>query len=105
MGKSASIPPSSPSSFVVLTDGVCWVTDFAEFVSPALVDVAKPGVVAPSRFVAFSPPHHMRRIQRPGLPRTEKGLNEQCRYREIQRLPYARDCCRLRDTCATARSL
>jgi hypothetical protein len=47
-------------------------TDFAEFVSSALVDVVKPGVVAPSRLAALPSPHHLRRIQRPGLPRTEK---------------------------------
>merc|ERR1712007_88505 len=46
-------------------------TGFAEFVSPALVDVAKPDVAAPSRLVAFSSPYHMRRIQGPGVPRTE----------------------------------
>merc|ERR1712137_1245383 len=49
-------------------------TDFAEFVSPAPVDVAKPDVAAPSRLVAFSSPHHMRGIQWPGTPRTEAYL-------------------------------
>merc|ERR1712087_988026 len=77
---------------------------FAEFVSPALVDVAKLDVAAPSRLVAFSSPYHMRRIQGPGVPRTEQDIiNELCRYRARQRLQYAQDRCRLRESFATFR--
>merc|ERR1712194_187995 len=70
-------PPVGPSASDELAPQTKFAgrTAFAEFVSPALVDVAKPDVVAPSRLVAFSSLYHMRRIQGPGVPRTEQTFH------------------------------
>merc|ERR1712187_893321 len=87
--------------FTIVIDSSCWPhgrsllvrTSFAEFVSPALVDVVKPDVVAPGRLVAFSSPHHTRRIRGPQVPRTEYTFE---RARSISGKTATPICTRLR---------